>query len=263
MTTSGTSASSTASPHPRPAVTVDLVVMALKEQRMHVLLVERGVHPEQGKWALPGGFVRVGAHADPSLKAAARRELAEETGLDAHLADLRQVRTFDAPPRDPRMRVLTVAYAALLRPEWLPYVKAGSDARNAKWHVLDDVLDHTVDLAFDHHHIVDVTVRFCQRQLTSSDLAFSLVPHPFTITELRHVMEGLAQTTLSPANFQRRVKRMERDGLVENTGETRATRRKPAALYRFVRPSTGAIPPTPSSPTPSSSTPSPSSTSSL
>ena len=125
--------------YPRPAVAVDLVVLTLVDAVLHVLLVRRGEAPFKGRWALPGGFVRVGED-DPGedLGAAAARELEEETGLPAKSMYLEQLTAFGAARRDPRMRVITIAYFALVRPDLVPFVKAGGDAEKARFWPLDE-----------------------------------------------------------------------------------------------------------------------------
>src|SRR4051812_12397848 len=130
---------------PRPSVTVDLVIFTVLDKLLHVLLVRRNEHPFKGTWALPGGFVRVSddrKDQGEDLDAAAHRELLEETGL-SHTASggvfLEQVRTFGRPGRDPRMRVISVAYYALVRPTLVPMIRAGGDVSHAKWVDLSDL----------------------------------------------------------------------------------------------------------------------------
>ncbi|MCP4503588.1 MAG: NUDIX hydrolase [Deltaproteobacteria bacterium] len=218
-----------------PALTVDLVVLAQREGGLSVLLVKRGAHPFAGSWALPGGFVKVGEAADPSLEHAARRALQKETGLDADDVELMQIRTFDAPQRDPRMRVIITVFAALLKPEWLPFLRAGDHEHEAVFHPIQTIRSDEISLAFDHQHILHLTLERCKRELSNSDFAFSLLRHAFTVSELRSVISGLSGQVLDAANFQRRVKKLLNEGRVIKTGEYRTTSRKPAALYRFVQ----------------------------
>lgn len=221
---------------PRPSVTVDLVILTVRDRRLSVLLVLRGQHPWKGAWALPGGFVRVGEGRDrgESLDEAAHRELAEETGLDAERAGrvhLEQFGAFGAPDRDPRMRVISVAYCALLRPTLAPLVRGGGDADDARWFDLEDL----PRLAFDHAEIVASAITHVRRRLDTSNLAFELVPETFTIAELRNVHEIVHGAPLDPGNFRKKFLRMVEDGHIERARGSRATASKPASVYRFVR----------------------------
>src|SRR5262249_51893450 len=140
---------------PRPSVTVDIAAFSVIDAELRVLLVRRGEHPFKGAWALPGGFVRVGdAHRDQGedLDAAAARELEEETALPVADVYLEQLGAFGRAGRDPRMRVITIAYYALIRPDLVPLVKAGGDAAIAEWVSVGALKD--ARLAFDHHEIV-------------------------------------------------------------------------------------------------------------
>ena len=219
---------------PRPAVTVDIVVFTLKDATLHVLLVRRGEHPFKGRWALPGGFVRVteeGADQGEDLDAAALRELREETGLGARAIDvpLEQLRTFGAAGRDPRMRVISVAYYALIRPTLAPFVRGGGDAADAVWHTLDEA--RGLPLAFDHTEILRVAATRLHDELDRH--AGALVPDTFTIAELRAVHEAVLGKELDPGNFRKRVLRMLDDGLLEAAPGKRVTASKPARVYRF------------------------------
>ena len=147
------------------AVTVDLVVLTVRDDRLAVLLVRRGSPPYRGRWALPGGFV----HEDEDLLDAAERELAEETGVAAISGHLEQLGTFGAPKRDPRGRVVTIAYLALVPS--LPVPTAGSDAAAARWSPIDDVLGTSLSLAFDHHDILSAGVERARAKLEYSPLA--------------------------------------------------------------------------------------------
>lgn len=214
---------------PRPAVTVDLVVFTVRDAALHVLLVRRREPPFAGAWALPGGFVRVGdglADQGEGLDAAAHRELAEETGLSAGDVWLEQLYTFGDAGRDPRMRVISVAWYALVRPELAP--AAGGDAAEAAWHPAGA----RPPLAFDHDRIVETAIARLRGKLDYSPIAFDLVPATFTVAELRAVHDAIRGEPQDPANFRRRFRRMEEDGLVAETGQ-RPTGKRPATLYRF------------------------------
>lgn len=227
------------------AVTVDLAVFTVHTGLLHVLLVERGQEPYAGRWALPGGFVL----PEESAETAAGRELAEETGLSVGAGlHLEQLRTYSEPGRDPRMRVVSVAFAALVPdpPARLPSppsteglraapsleVRGGGDAARAQW------LPYGTQgpLAFDHDRILaDAHDRVCAK-FEYTGLATAFCPPEFTLGELRQVYETVWGAELDPANFRRKV--LGTSGLVEAIpGAARLTggRGKPAALYRAGR----------------------------
>lgn len=209
--------------YPPFAVTVDLVVLTLRDNALHVLLVERGADPWRGRWALPGGFVR----PDEGLEAAAARELAEETGVRDVPGHLEQLASYGDPDRDPRMRVVSVAYLALA-PD-LPEPRAGSDAAGAAWVRVDDALARP--LAFDHARVLADGVERARAKLEYSPLAAAFCADEFTVAELRRVYEAVWGRPLDPRNFHRKVTGV--PGLLVDTGRTRAEGRgRPAALYR-------------------------------
>jgi 8-oxo-dGTP diphosphatase len=209
----------------------DLVILTVRDGRLQVLLIRRGIPPYQGRWALPGGFVR----PDEDLETTARRELAEETGLSAERIHLEQVATYGAPDRDPRGRVVSVAYLALV-PD-LPAPTAGSDAASASWVDVTKALGEPVgepsgdepgqgwrersaepldetssdmrsgegQLAFDHDRILADAVERARAKLEYSPLATAFCPPEFTISELRGVYEAVWGTPLDPRNFHRKV----------------------------------------------------------
>jgi ADP-ribose pyrophosphatase YjhB (NUDIX family) len=216
------------------AVTVDVVVLTIRDGDLQVLLVQRGVPPFRGAWALPGGFVRTGTGAgrervDEDLADAAIRELAEETGQQPGGFHLEQLATYGAPGRDPRMRVISVAYLALA-PE-LPDPRAGSDAQAAAWVPVTSLglADHaagqrpgtTRKLAFDHARIVADGLDRARSKLEYTPLATAFVTEPFTISELRAVYETVWGEPLHAANFHRKV--LSVPGFVESTGATTET----------------------------------------
>ncbi|MGA5517471.1 NUDIX hydrolase [Streptomyces pseudogriseolus] len=206
------------------AVTVDLAVFTIREGALHVLLVERGQEPYAGRWALPGGFLR----PDESAERAARRELGEETGLtDVTGLHLEQLRTYSEPGRDPRMRVVSVAFAALL-PD-APEAHGGGDAARARW----TPYHAARDLAFDHDRILADARDRIGAKLEYTGLATAFCPPEFTLGELQQVYETVWGTTLDRPNFRRKV--LATPGFVEAVpGAARLTggRGKPAALYR-------------------------------
>ena len=207
------------------AVTVDLVVLTVRDDRLSVLVVRRGGAPFRGRWALPGGFV--GEHED--LAEAAARELQEEAGIGAIQAHLEQLATYGSPRRDPRGRVVSTAYLALL--PGLPEPCAGTDASDARWAYADDIIDEPAYLAFDHHRIVTDGVERARSKLEYSPLATAFCHDEFTVAELRRVYEGVWGVTLDPRNFHRKVTGT--PGFIVPTEQT-TTRDggRPAQLYR-------------------------------
>jgi 8-oxo-dGTP diphosphatase len=220
---------------PRPAVTVDIVIFTLVDADLKVLLVRRNEHPYKGRWALPGGFVRVsdGPEQGEDLDAAAARELAEETGLPQASAYLEQLATFGKSGRDPRMRVISVAYYALVRPALVPLIRPGGDVSHAEWHSVSTA--DSLALAFDHQDILRTALDRIRARIDESPIAFELVPQSFSIAELRAVFESVKGAPLDPGNFRKRFFRMLDDGLVEQVVGKRITASKPAKVYRFVR----------------------------
>ena len=210
--------------YPPVAVTVDLVVLTVRQERFQVLTIRRGEEPFRASWALPGGFLR----PDEDLEAAAGRELQEETSLPSDQVHLEQLATYGAPDRDPRMRTVTVAYLALA-PD-LPTPTGGTDAADAQWRPVAEVLDEG-DLAFDHMRILREGVERARAKLEYTPLAAAFCPPEFTISELRRVYEVVWGAELDPRNFHRKVTKTE--GFVQETADT-TTRDggRPARLYR-------------------------------
>jgi 8-oxo-dGTP diphosphatase len=211
---------------PAFAITVDVVVMTMSEGMLHVLLVCRGEAPFEGMWAIPGGFKR----PTETLDEAAKRELREETGVDA-ASLLAQFGAYGDPGRDPRMNVVTVAYLAVLRD--VGEVVGGSDAAAAALIPVADVLSGKVDLAFDHLRIVRDAVERVRLELDVSGIATAFVGSTFTLAELRAVYEAVWGVELDAANFRRSV--VAEDGWVIPTGRRAQPGRsggRPAELYR-------------------------------
>ncbi|MGB2571434.1 NUDIX hydrolase [Micromonospora citrea] len=209
--------------YPPFAVTVDLVVLTVRDDALHLLLVRRGVPPYEGCWALPGGFVGI----DEDLPDAAVRELAEETGLPEPAGHLEQLGTYGRPDRDPRGRVVTVAWLALL-PD-LPTPVAGSDAASADWVPVPRLTPGR--LAFDHDRIVADGLERARAKLEYTPLATAFCPAEFTVAQLRAVYETVWDTRLDPRNFHRKVTGT--PGFVEPVGRsTEGERGRPAQLFR-------------------------------
>ncbi|UCC62424.1 MAG: NUDIX hydrolase [Anaerolineae bacterium] len=203
----------------RPSVAVDLAIFTLRREQLQVLLIERKRWPFEGMWALPGGFV----HIDESLEEAARRELEEETGVrDVYLE---QLYTFGDVDRDPRTRVITVAYFALISSDHLQ-LRAASDAADVGWFPAGD----PPPLAFDHDDILSYAVTRLRYKLEYSAVGFQLLPAEFTLTELQTAYETILEEKLDKRNFRRRVLQA---GVLEETGFYRLGEHRPAKLYRF------------------------------
>ncbi len=214
---------------PAFAVTVDVVILTMAGGVLQVLLVRRGQEPFAGMWAIPGGFKR----PEETLDEAARRELAEETGVDV-ASLLTQYGAYGDPGRDPRMNVVTVAYLAVLRD--VGAIAAGTDAAHAALVPASDVLEERLELAFDHLRLVRDAVERVRVELEVSGIATAFVGPTFTIAELRAVYEAVWGVQLDAANFRRSL--VAADGWVIPTGRTAPPGPgggRPAELYRAGR----------------------------
>lgn len=207
------------------AVTVDLVVLTVRDDRLCALVVRRGAAPHKGRWALPGGFVL----PDEDLDTAAARELAEETGIPVGSVHLEQLASYGAPDRDPRMRVVTVAYLALA-PD-LPRPVAGTDTVDARWEPVGDLLAAPGRLAFDHHGILGDGLERARAKLEYTSLATAFCGPEFTIAELRRIYELVWDIPLDPRNFHRKVTGVA-DLLASTDDTTTRDGGRPARLYR-------------------------------
>jgi ADP-ribose pyrophosphatase YjhB (NUDIX family) len=208
--------------HARLRLAVDLAILTVREDALQALIITRANDPYRGERALPGGFLRGGE----DIPDAAVRELGEETGLDGRALHLEQVAVYGAPERDPRGRIVSVAYLAIM-PD-LPLPTAGSDASSAAWMPVDTVLG---TLAFDHDTILADAVERARARLEFTTLATAFCGPEFTIGDLRTVYEVVWGETLDPRNFSRKV--ISTEGFVEPTGGKRVPEvGRPAALYR-------------------------------
>jgi len=205
----------------RPSVTVDIVILTLRESKLQVLLIQRKNWPYAGSWAIPGGFVEM----DESLEAAARRELAEETGVDDPAIHLEQLHTFGDPGRDPRMRVISVAHLALV-PDGQLALHAASDAADAGWFPAYD----PPPLAFDHDQILSCAIERLRSQVETTPAIFRLLPETFTLTELQSAYEHVLREDLDKRNFRRK---MLSSDLLAETQQLRSGDHRPAKLYRL------------------------------
>ena len=214
---------------PSFAVTVDVVVLTMANGQLHVLLVQRGIDPFVGMWAIPGGFKR----PDETLDEAAQRELNEETGVNSETL-LWQFRAYGDPGRDPRMNIVTVAYVAVIQDIGTP--AASTDAAAAALIPVEDALSQRVPLAFDHATILRDAVERVRTDLELTGTATGFLPPTFTLAELRNVYEAVWNVQFDAANFRKRV--LAEDGWVLPTGRRArpgAAGGKPAELYRAGR----------------------------
>jgi 8-oxo-dGTP diphosphatase len=208
--------------HPRPAVTVDCVIFGLEEStELKVLLIQRGHDPFKDHWALPGGFVDLGE----DLESAALRELEEETSVRNIFIE--QLYTFGAPERDPRGRVISIAYYALVNLAEHP-LKASSDAKTVKWFNINDL----PKLAFDHNDIMTVAINRLRAKVRYQPVGFELLPEQFTLTQLQKLYETIlgVDQPLNKRNFRTRILKM---GVLKEVGKQEGVAHRPAKLYSF------------------------------
>lgn len=206
--------------HPRPALAVDCVVFGLRAASLVVLLVQRGIPPFEGSWALPGGFVRI----DETLDGAAERELVEESGL--RVAYLEQLYTFGALDRDPRERVVSVAYFALVNPvEHRP--RAGSDAASADWFEVGRL----PALAFDHARILEVALERLRSKVRYRPIGFGLLAERFSLTQLQRAYEIILGRPLDKRNFRKKIAAL--GFVVPTEAREEGVGHRAARLFRF------------------------------
>lgn len=208
--------------YPRPAITVDCVIFGWDEgSKLKVLLIQRGQQPFECFWALPGGFVEI----EENLEQAALRELEEETGV--HNVFMEQLYTFGDPARDPRGRVISVAYYALVNLSKHP-VKAASDAKKVHWFEIDQL----PDLAFDHDKILQVAITRLRAKVRYQPVGFELLPAQFTLSQLQYLYETIlgVKAALNKRNFRSRILKM---GVLKEVGKQEGVAHRPAILYSF------------------------------
>jgi 8-oxo-dGTP diphosphatase len=206
--------------YPRPSVAVDLVIFGYQNRRLSLLLIERGLAPFIGMWALPGGFVR----EHESVEDAAKRELKEEAGLEN--VYLEQLYTFGEPKRDPRGRVISVAYFALVKPEDHRPI-ADTDAISAKWCPIDQL----PVLAFDHAEIISMAHRRLRGKIRYEPVGFELLPKLFTLTQLQEIYETILGEPLDKRNFRKKI--LSYEILKETDRKKELVPYRAPALYRF------------------------------
>ena len=217
---------------PRPSLTVDCVVFGLDNEnfrrgssygpplQLKIMLIQRKLSPFEGEWALPGGFVRL----NESLEEAARRELLEETGIEKVF--LEQLYSFGDVDRDPRDRVVTIAYYALVN-LWEYQIRAATDARDARWFPVSQL----PPLAFDHDRIVQVALKRVKGKVRYEPIGFELLPTKFTLTQLQRLYETILGQTLDKRNFRKKILKM--NLLVQLDEMQTDVSHRAARLYQF------------------------------
>jgi len=209
--------------YPHPAVSTDIVIFTLHDRQLKVLLIQRANEPFRDHWGLPGGFVEI----DEDLETAALRELREETGVTG--VYLEQLYTFGKPDRDPRERVISVAYYALVPIDRI-HIRAASDAKNAGWFACKQL----PELAFDHSRIIELARKRLAAKMDYSTIAMQFMPARFSLGELQTVYETIMDAPLDKRNFR---KRMLAYDCIEDTGESRRNgKHRPARLYTLKSP---------------------------
>jgi 8-oxo-dGTP diphosphatase len=206
--------------YPRPALTTDCVIFGFDETDLKILLINRGIEPFKGRWALPGGFVRM----DETTEEGAKRELFEETGLKDIFIE--QLYTFSDVERDPRGRVVSVAYFALVSLKNNPPT-AGDDAHKAAWFSIHDI----PSLAFDHEKILRVAFYRLKGKIRYQPIGFELLPEKFTLTDLQHLYEIILETPIDKRNFRKKIQKM--DLLLELEEKQQGVAHKAATFYKF------------------------------
>lgn len=204
--------------YPHPAVTTDCVIFGFDGQELNVLLIERGIEPYKGRWAFPGGFLTLKESAEEG----AMRELKEETGLDT--AYVEQFHTYSAPDRDPRERVITIAYLALVKIE---DVKGGDDAADARWFPVGKV----PHLAFDHEMILRDALRTLRERIHFRPIGYDLLPEKFTFKELQTLYEAILGIRFDRRNFAKKMTHL--DILTPLDETVWPTPKREAKLYSF------------------------------
>jgi 8-oxo-dGTP diphosphatase len=202
----------------RPSLTADSVIFGFDGQSLNVLLVKRGIEPFKGRWAFPGGFIKM----DETAEEGALRELKEETGMEN--AFIQQFHTFSNPLRDPRERVITIAFYALVR---IQEVKGGDDAASARWFPLDEI----PALAFDHDHMLRMATQRLRQEIHFHPIGFELLPEKFTLRELQSLYEAILGITFDRRNFAKKMLHLE---ILNELDETVwPTPKREAKLFSF------------------------------
>jgi 8-oxo-dGTP diphosphatase len=201
----------------KPSVTTDIVIYTIQNNDLKVLLVKRGLAPFKGKWAIPGGFVRI----NESLEEAAKRELEEETGVrDVYLE---QLYSFGYPKRDPRGRVITIAYIALINSEKIN-LKAATDVSEVQWFSMKKI----PELAFDHREILDYSLKRLKWKFEYTTVAFSLLSIKFTISDIQRIYEVVFNKKFDKRNFAKKILSL---NILKEEGIKKDVSHRPPMLY--------------------------------
>ena len=217
----------------RPSVSVECALFTIIDSELKVLLTQRASHPFKGVWALPGSFVQVSnkGRQGEDIEEAAHRALSDATGLPQHTAFLEQLQTFGKAGRDPRMRVISVAWFALLSPNQARDIE--TDSKPIQWFSAEEDVPW-MRLAFDHAEILDCAVKQLKAQMDTSHIAFHLVDDVFTVGELRDTHEAVTGKHYDARNFRRRFQRMIDEGfVVEAPGKRHRGSARPAKVWRY------------------------------
>lgn len=206
--------------YPHPAVTTDCVVFGFNGEGLSVLLIKRGIEPFKDCWAFPGGFMNM----DETAEQGALRELQEETAINNIYVE--QLGAFTKVDRDPRERVLTIAFMAFVRQEDYGYVKGGDDAKEAKWFSINEL----PTLAFDHADILKAALDRLRWKITYSPIAFRLLNETFTMTQVQTIYEAVLGQKYDRRNFHKKMMAL---GYIKATGEQRTASGRPGNLYTF------------------------------
>lgn len=206
--------------YPRPAVTTDCVIFGFDAGELKLLLIERGIEPFKGKWAFPGGFLNMEENSDEC----ARRELFEETGIENVFIE--QLYTFSDVNRDPRGRVITVAYYALVKLSDYK-IQAGDDAQSAKWFPISQV----PSLAFDHDRILRVALNRLRGKIRYQPIGFELLSEKFTLPELQNLYETVLEMQLDRRNFRKKI--LETGLLIDHQESVKGVPHKGAKYFSF------------------------------
>ncbi len=208
--------------YPRPAVTVDCVIFGFDKNQLKVLLTKRAIEPFLGKWAFPGGFIQEDENADDC----ALRKLQEEAGLKDIF--LEQLYTFSNLARDPRGRVISIAYYALVRPDAYT-LEAGVDIDAVQWFGIDEKLD----LAFDHKQILNTAIQRLRGKIRYQPIGFELLPKQFTLPDLHNLYETVLQRSIDRGNFRKKILSM--GLLIDHSDKQKDRRARAAKIYSFDR----------------------------
>ena len=217
--------------YPRPALTVDLLIFSQYQNQLSLFLIQRQEPPFQGQWSLPGSFVKVNddIQGGESLDDTADRILREKTNLSPQYVHREQLYTFSKPNRDPRLRVVSVAYYALIPQDKLHPIQDSC----IQWYPIRDFLRNPLNLAFDHQDIIQYAIQRLSGKSEYTPVLLNLLPSTFTFADLRQLYELLSGTQLDPSNFRRKCKRWVGEGLIiPLEGQFRSTGSRPAQLYR-------------------------------